>query len=403
MRSLAERYGTPLYIYDEETLRANARIVRSAFGNMGARVSFAAKACALIGVLRIFQQEHLDVDVVSTGEIEAATRAGFRPEQMHLHGNFKSDMDLQRAVEIGIRAVVLDNREEMERLSAICEHMQRPMQVMLRITLPLEANTHPHIQTSGLHSKFGIPHETEYERHVLHRLRNHAFLHLCGLHTHLGSQIQDAEIYGRAAQALCALASDLASSGMPIEEVNVGGGWGVPYLEEDGALIPESVASALAIVFDHYPSLRPAVEPGRALVARAALALYRVGSVKTSASGRVIAVDGGMGDNLRAALYGARYSAFAVEHMSEPQIGTANVVGRYCEAGDLLVRSVPLPHVVQGDLIAVTVAGAYQISMASAYNLIPPPAVIMVAQGKSRLLARRQTAQDLLARELSEA
>jgi len=403
LRSLAQQYGTPLYIYDEETLRANAGIVRSTFARMGARISFAAKACSLIGVLRIFQQERLDVDVVSTGEIEAATRAGFRPGQMHLHGNFKSDMDLQRAVELGIRAVVLDNHEEMERLSAICEHMHRPMQVMLRITLPMEANTHPHIQTSGLHSKFGIPHESEYERSMLHKLRNHGFLHLTGLHTHLGSQIQDAEIYGRAARALCRLASDLIGSGMPIEEVSVGGGWGVPYLEEEGALVPESVASVLATVFDHFPSLRPAVEPGRALVARAPVALYSVGSVKTSPSGRVVAVDGGMGDNLRAALYGARYSAFAVEHMSESHIGTADVVGRYCEAGDFLVRSVPLPHLVQGDLIAVTVAGAYQISMASAYNSIPPPAVIIVAEGKSRLLARRQTAQELLARELPEA
>lgn len=377
-------------------------MVRFAFESLGARVSFAAKACALIGVLRIFQQEHLNVDVVSTGEIEAATHAGFRPEQMHLHGNFKSDMDLQRAVEMGIRAVVLDNREEMERLSAICEHLQRPMQVMLRITLPMEANTHPHIQTSGPRSKFGILHGSEPARHVLRTLQNHAFLHLCGLHTHLGSQIQDAEIYSRAAHTLCALASDLAANGMPIEEISVGGGWGVPYREEDNALTPESVASVLAIVFDHYPSLRPAVEPGRALVARAAVALYSVGSVKTLASERVIAVDGGMGDNLRAALYGARYSAFAVEHMTEPQIGTANIVGRYCEAGDVLVRSVSLPHIVQGDLIAVTVAGAYQISMASAYNLIPPPAVIMVAHGKSSLLARRQTDEDLLARELSE-
>jgi len=399
LKDLAETYGTPLYIYDEQTLRASARTVLGAFSALGARVSFASKACDTVAILAVLRDEGLDLDVVSEGELVAALRASFQPSQIHLHGNCKTDAELEAAIRLGLHAIVVDNVEELERLAVRTGSLERPVDIMLRITLPLEADTHPHLQTSGRRSKFGFYLGSTEEQAAIELLARVPGLRLIGLHTHLGSQVVDVEIYREASQELLTLGHDLGRRGHPISEIAIGGGWAVPYRTDDASLSAETLAGAVGDVFAGS-GFRLAVEPGRFLVARAAVALYRVGSVKDTPAGRIVAVDGGMGDNIRPALYGASYEALLLEQPEAIPIGPADIVGRYCESGDFLARDVPLPSVKVGDLLALPVAGAYQLSMASAYNLVPPPAALLVANGRPRLIVRRTTIDDLLARNV---
>lgn len=399
--ALAERFGTPLYIYDEETMRAAARRVRDAFAPLHVRVSFAAKSCAIGGVLRLFREEGLDLDVVSAGEMEAGRRAGFSPAQLHLHGNCKSEDELERAAHGETGIVVIDALEEIPTLNARAARYQRTVNVMIRLTLPLEAETHPHLQTSGARSKFGLLAGSREEEEAAGALSRANRLRLTGLHVHLGSQIDDAHIYRGAAERLIAAGHRWRQRGFSdVCELSVGGGWAVAYRPEERSLEPETVAGALAAAFQGEQLFRPAVEPGRALVARSGVAVYRAGAVKGGADRRVIAVDGGMGDNPRPALYGARYHAFLPARPLAEPLGQAEVVGRYCESGDVLARSVPLPRVDPGDLVAVPVSGAYHLAMASAYNLVPPPPAVLVGHGTARQMVRRATLDDLFRREV---
>lgn len=392
---LAALYGTPLYIYDERTVRSQAARVTTAFGSR-ARVSFAAKACSILGVLRLLEAEGVGLDVVSEGEIEAGLRAGFSPDRMHLHGNVKTDAELHLAVDHGIHAIVLDNSEEIDRLETICGETGRSARIMVRLDLPIAIETHPSLDTSGAHSKFGFLWDSAELEHALHRLQRSPTLRLVGLHVHLGSQIADPEVYERAASMLLSLAKSLPARSAPTEELSIGGGWATPYRVGDPTLTPERVANALPKI----EGVRWAVEPGRALVARAAVAVYRVGSVKLRAGRPVVAVDGGMGDNPRPALYGAGYTAIAPARMDAPHSQPAHVVGRYCESGDVLVRNALLPEMGAGDLLAIPVSGAYHLAMASAYNMVPPPAAILVREGSHRLLMTRGTVTELLDRQL---
>jgi len=401
MDALAEHFGTPLYIYDEATLRNVARRVLRAFARVGARVSFASKACSTLGVLRILCEEGLGLDAVSGGELEAALRAGFSPARVHLHGNCKSEAELDAAARLGVHSIVVDNLEELEQLERICARRRVPVRVMLRITLAFEGETHPHLQTSGRRSKFGLFHTSQEEEEAVSRLARSPMLQLVGVHSHLGSQLQDAGLYRRAASQLHTVATSLRARSFPIEEFSVGGGWAVAYRPGDTSLSPESVAGNLQLVADRQAGIRPAVEPGRALVARAGVAVYRAGSTKQMGTYRVVAVDGGLGDNPRPALYGSRYSAFLPLRLNAP-IGLADIVGRYCESGDVLVRDALLPSISAGDLICIPMSGAYQLSMASSYNLVPQPAVVLVREGHARLLTRRASIDDLFAREMTD-
>jgi diaminopimelate decarboxylase len=404
--TLAHTFGTPLYIYDEKTLRGTAERVLQAFAPLGARVSFAAKSCATLEVLRVLLRAGLDLDVVSAGELQAGVQAGFNPASIHFHGNCKSADELEAAVRHGIHAIVVDNLEELDVLEQVCRKTESGAHVMLRVALRLEAETHAYLQTSGRGSKFGVLRGSADELRALHKIEQSTRLCLVGIHAHLGSQIAEPQVYRTAAEELTAFAATLRGDGPERFEVSIGGGWSVPYCPGDRELDPAEMAEAIAPSFRANPDCIPAVEPGRAIVARSAVALYRVGSVKRTGERRIIAVDGGMGDNPRPALYGARYTALVdgrVEsegsHGGQP-LQRADVVGRYCESGDVLVRDVHLPEVKRDDLICVPVAGAYQLSMASAYNLVPPPAVVMVADERARLITRRGTTAELLAREV---
>jgi diaminopimelate decarboxylase len=399
--SLAERYGTPLYVYDEQTIRSEARGVRNAFTGIDARVSFASKACDIVGVMRVLRDEGLDLDVVSAGELEAGLRAGFQPEQIHLHGNCKTDSELELAIRLGLHAIVIDNLDELDRVAALAGQSDRIVNIMLRVTLAVESTTHPHLQTSGYSSKFGIPHDSPEEAAFIRKVAGSPLLHLIGVHAHLGSQIADPAIYADAAGELVDLASRLFAGGFPINEISVGGGWAVAYTSEGNDLPPRTVAEILQPLL-RETGFRLAVEPGRALVARSGIALYRVGSIKRSPGGRIVSVDGGMGDNPRPALYDASYTALRVRSPADPSEGPATIAGRYCESGDVLVRGAPLPEVHAGDLICIPMSGAYHLSMASHYNLVPEPAVILTRGGQERLIVRRATIDDLLARNVND-
>lgn len=399
VEELAEQFGTPLYVYDESTLRADARTVCNAFQQLDARVSYAAKACALLGILRVFAEEGLGLDVVSGGELEAGLRAGFRPERIHLHGNCKTEEELQRALELRVHAVVADNLEELHALSSLAALAGISVSVILRLNLPLEAETHPFLRTSGGRSKFGFfAGSTEY-REALKLLAHSTYLQFTGLHVHLGSQIREAELYGRAAEELSRMADVLCGDGFSVLEISLGGGWALPYTSADPVLPATDVARVLQPLFSGRP-WRLAVEPGRALVARAGVAVYRVGSVKQVDGFRIVAVDGGMGDNPRPALYGARYSVLPATGPMRLSTGAADLVGRYCESGDVLASAVEIPDLRPGELVCLPVSGAYQLAMASTYNLVPVPAAVMTLLGNARLLARRSTLDDFFSREM---
>lgn len=397
VEELARQYGTPLYIYDQATLRAAAAHTYEIFEPFGARVSYAAKACSIVAVLQIIRDEGLDLDTVSGGEIGAGLRAGFTPSQLHLHGNFKSDEELERAVALGLRAIVVDNFDELVRLNAVCRRRGATVPIMFRLALPIEVETHPYLRTSGGRTKFGTAFDSPEMNDMLGAVKETSF-RLIGLHAHVGSQVTEVDIYSRAAAGLVRSARALTAQGFPIEEVSIGGGWAVPYRPGDPHLLPEAIAAAIKQHVSPDSGLRTAVEPGRAVVARAAVAVYRVGSVKRAGSHhRIIAVDGGMGDNPRPALYDARYTAFPLcRAAGKPEEGTADIAGRYCESGDILAKNLRLPAVAPGDLVCMPVAGAYQLAMASGYNLVPPPAAVMVNGGTSRLIRRRATVDQLL-------
>ncbi|HEX8917428.1 MAG TPA: diaminopimelate decarboxylase [Chloroflexota bacterium] len=400
---LAAQFGTPLYVYDEATLRNTVGDIRAAFEPIGARVSFAAKACSTIGVLRVLADERLGLDVVSLGEIKAGLRSGFAPESIHLHGNAKSRQEIECAVKLGFHAIVLDNIEEIETLVHMSGSLGKTVRVMLRVSLDLEAKTHPHLQTGGRRSKFGFYQRDPAFKEALCHIRDANHLEFVGLHTHLGSQISDASLYARVAEVMVSLGQRIQECGLCCRELNVGGGWAVPYRPGEARLAPKAVADALqptARVLVQTGGTKLAVEPGRAVTARAGLAIYRVCSVKKSVGRIMVAVDGGMGDNPRPALYDTQYTALRVREQAGDIALQTTVVGRFCESGDLLVRQVTMPPVMANDLICVPVSGAYQLSMASTYNLVPPPAAIMVSDGNARLLTRRATVEDLLQREM---
>jgi diaminopimelate decarboxylase len=267
------------------------------------------------------------------------------------------------------------------------------------VALSLEAETHPHLRTAGRRAKFGFTSASLELWTALDAVIRSRWLTLSGLHVHLGSQITDAGIYRRAAERLIEIAESVPEDNLELE-LSVGGGWAVAYRSGDPTLDAACVAEALAPAFAAHDGFHASVEPGRSLVARSAMAVYRVGSVKERDGVRIVAVDGGMGDNPRPALYGARYAAILPDRPLDAPDWPADIVGRYCESGDVLAHHIALPAVATGDLVCIPVSGAYQVSMASAYNLVPQPPVIVVCDGQARLLTRRATHDDLFAREV---
>lgn len=414
---LAAQYGTPLYLLDEATLRGMMRSYRNAFAAAypaTSRVHYASKALLNLALAQIVAQEGLGLDVVSGSELLVARRAGLPMEQVHLHGNAKTRAELERALEWGVGAVVVDNLDELDQLAVLSSGRDQPQGVLLRVAPDIAAHTHAHIATGGADSKFGLPRaalDTAAER-VLAA----PGLRLLGLHAHIGSQLFEVAPFSATLRVLLAMAARLRDRfGITVDEISPGGGLGVPYTADtsppDLAGYAATLANSTRALCDEHglPLPRLTVEPGRSIVGRAGVALYRVvarkqrgafSAMQDADSPLYLHIDGGMADNIRPALYGARYTALLANRAADPPSTQVHVAGRYCESGDVLLRDVPLAAAVPGDLLAVAVAGAYTLSMASNYNMALRPALLLLNNGSARLIQRRETEDDLLARDL---
>ncbi|MBA3377109.1 MAG: diaminopimelate decarboxylase [Actinobacteria bacterium] len=390
---LAKRFGTPLYVYCENTLRARAREVREAVPN--ALVVYGAKAFPNVALLRIFAEEGLGADVASLGELAFARAAGLDGEQIVVHGNAKSAEELLAAVEAGA-TIVLDSEDELELAPA-------PARVLIRVTLGVEADTHEAIRTGHHGSKFGLPPDA-----ALATLRRALDLGLevAGLHVHVGSQLADTLAHQETIALLAVFATRCRDElGWTPALVNAGGGFAVRHVFEEPAAelgaLAQAIAAAVARAWDGHrlPQPRLLLEPGRALVGQAGITLYRVRAVKRLHEVTWVAVDGGMSDNPRPQLYGARYTALSATRADELATETVSVAGLHCESGDVLIDDVALPEPRPGDLLAVPATGAYTLAMSSNYNATPRPAAVLIRAGDASAIRRRETVDDLLALE----
>ncbi|MFE0335633.1 diaminopimelate decarboxylase [Streptomyces sp. NPDC058955] len=407
LADIADAHGTPVYVLDEAEIRDRARTYRAAFPAPGAEVHYAAKAFLCRGLVRLVDEEGLGLDVCSAGELELAVTAGFPPERILLHGNAKSPADLDTALRLGVGRIVIDSPAEIARLAAAVGPRGH-QKVMLRVTPGIGAGGHAKVRTGTDDQKFGLSLRDGHAQHAVARVLDQPQLELTGLHCHLGSQITEAKPYLTALRRLVGLMARVRDAhGVVLPELDLGGGHGIAYRPGDPVLDPTALARRLRAALAEscaaagLPVPRLLVEPGRAVVGPAGVALYRVLAVKTTAGRTFAAVDGGMSDNPRPALYGVRYAPRLIGRRSTAPAVRTTVAGRHCEAGDLLAEDVALPADLRpGDLLAVPVAGAYHLSMASSYNLVGRPPVVAVRDGAARLLVRRETQEDLRARDV---
>lgn len=400
LTELAKGWGTPLYVIDAETIRSHAGILQNCLTTYAgeADITYAAKAYFSLGFARKVMQMGLGVDVVSRGELEIARKAGFLPDRVHLHGNNKSEEELSAALEWGIHCIVVDSLDELDLLEQIAARQNRSARIWLRVTPGVGIDTHPYLQTATHATKFGLPISGGQAGDAVRRALGSRWLHPTGLHMHLGSQISDRRPYAEAIDLLVALAEQ--EKYIPTE-ISPGGGWGVPYRVEDEKASEkmwiETLSDTVQKAFGqrNWPLPRLIIEPGRWLAARAGLAIYTVGAIKIAGDGACfVSVDGGMADNPRPALYRAAYTALLVDRPDDLPVKQVSVAGRYCESGDVLISDIMLPEVKRGDLLAVPVAGAYQLSLASNYNLAPRPAVLWLEPGRIEVLQKRERPEE---------
>lgn len=401
--ALAGRFGTPLFVYDEDELRRRCREYVAAVGP--GCVAYAAKAFLCSAMARVVAEEGLLLDVATGGELHVALTAGFPAPRVVVHGNNKSDDELEGALRAGVGRIVVDSFDELARLERIADDLDVAATVLVRVTPGVEAHTHTYIETGTDDSKFGFAVAGGVALDAIRRVAASGRLRFVGIHCHIGSQIQRLDPWGRAVSVLASFARGVRTEvGAGIAELNLGGGLGARYLADDPELVVREYVAALRGALDRWWTAdlgeppRLLVEPGRSIVAPCAITLYRVGTVKEIPDvGTYVAVDGGMSDNPRPVLYGAGYEAYLPSRIDEPRPLRARVVGKHCEQGDVLVADAQLPAgVAPGDLLAMPTTGAYGYSMASNYNKVPRPAVVFVQGGEARLVVRRETEDDLV-------
>ena len=392
---LAAAHGTPAYIYAEDDIRSRAQEFRAAFERRGVghEILFASKSFPATAAYRLIAAEGLSVDVASGGELHIALAAGFDPARIHMHGNNKSEEEILMAARAGVGHLILDSFDEIER----CERLlDGPQKVLIRVTPGIKPSTHDFITTGQLDSKFGFGIEDGLAARAIERVLASERLELVGLHTHIGSQIFELEPYRLAIGALGALAGDWC------RVVNVGGGLGVAYTEDDAPPTIDDYVDVkvrgVAEVFGE--DVRILIEPGRSLVANAGVTAYRVGTVKEIPGVRTyVAVDGGMSDNLRPMLYGSRYAALIADRAGAPADARVTIAGKHCESGDVLVRDAQMPEPAVGDVLVTPATGAYGHAMANNYNGVPRPPVLFCRDGEARVVVRRETYDDLTHRD----
>jgi len=393
---LAREFGTPAYLFAENDMRSRARAYTDAFARRtdDFEVLFASKSLPCTAAYRLFAEEGLSVDVASGGELHMALRGGFDPARIHMHGNNKSDEEILLAARAGVGHLILDSFDEIERCERLLEGTQ---DVLIRVTPGIKPSTHDYVQTGQLDSKFGFGLEDGLAARAIERVLASDVLNLTGLHAHIGSQIFELEPYALAIRAIGELAGDWCRM------VNVGGGLGIAYAAEDEPppidAYVEVKARGVREVFGE--GVRILVEPGRSLVGNAGITAYRVGTVKEIPGVRTyVAVDGGMSDNMRPMLYGSRYEALIADRAAAVPETQATIAGMHCESGDILVRDSTLADPAVGDVLVTAATGAYGYAMASNYNGVTRPPVVFCRDGDARLVVRRETYEDLTARDV---
>jgi diaminopimelate decarboxylase len=406
---LAEEFGTPLYVMDEATIRTKARKYLAAFRARYPKVevSFASKAFLCSGICKLVEQEGLRLDVASGGELFTALRAGFPVERISLHGNNKSDEELQMALDARVGHIVVDNFLEIDRLTELTRGLSEPQPILLRVAPGIDPHTHKRISTGQVDTKFGFDIASGGAMTAVSRVREIVGLDLKGIHCHVGSQLLDAECHESSVGIMADLLVQVKREfGVEFEELNIGGGLGIRYLEHHRPPTVDEFADIIVGVLTRkldeaglaYPILLQ--EPGRYLVGEAGTTLYTLGSIKHIPGVRdYVCVDGGLSDNPRPSLYDARYEVIVANRASEPHDRVYTVSGKHCET-DLLFPDAKLPAVQSGDLLAVQSTGAYNYVMASNYNRFRRPAVVLVNEGRAELLVRRETYEDLVAQDV---
>ncbi len=400
---LVEQYGTPLIVYDETLIRDNCRRYTKSLAKDGHRVAYAGKAFLCVALCQILAEEGMFLDVVSGGELYTALTAKFPVERIYFHGNNKSADEIAMGIKAGVAHFVVDNLYEYSLLKTLAREAPRPLSILLRVALGVDAATHRYIRTGQHDSKFGFAITGKDLDFVVAGALSDQALLLEGFHSHIGSQITSLGVFRQAVEIIFEIARHYRDKhGWQPTEINLGGGLGVKYLPDDEAssiedltgLILETAAKQMAA---GGLSPRLTIEPGRSIIAPAGTTLYTVGSIKNIPEVRTyVAVDGGMTDNPRTALYQAKYACMLANRATEPNEGVYSIAGKSCESGDMLIWDHPLPAVKSGDILAVFVTGAYNYSMASNYNRLPRPAVVLVKDGTASIMIERETYADLV-------
>lgn len=408
---LAKQYGTPLYVYDVSLIRENCRKFVDTFQQLGvkAQVTYASKAFSSIAILQVIKQEGLSLDVVSQGELYTAMKANFPVEKIHFHGNNKSEEELEMAIDYNIGCIIIDNFYEIELLEKLLVKKNKKMDVLIRVTPGIEAETHEYIMTGNEDSKFGFNLQNGQVEKAFQQLKDHSHIQLKGLHSHLGSQIFSTKSFVLAIDMLFELIGKwYQEHGFIPEVLNLGGGFGIRYTKDDHPLpnnryvyeMVDAVKKQVAKIGIPMPEIW--IEPGRSIVGNAGISLYTVGSTKDIPGIRkYVAVDGGMYENIRPALYEAKYEGVIANKVNEPLVEKVSIAGKCCESGDMLMWNISLPKVEQGDILAIFSTGAYGFSMASNYNRFQRPAVVFVENGVAKLVVKRESLDDIVKNDLS--
>ena len=410
--ALAAKYGTPLYLMDEDRIRHNCRVYMEAFRRNFSETSrplYASKAASFKQMYRIMQEEGMGIDVVSSGEIYTAQQAGFDLSNAYFHSNNKTDEDIAYGMDCGVGYFVVDNAEEIRVIEAKAAARGLRQKVLLRLTPGIDPHTYVAINTGTVDSKFGSAIETGQAEEITAFTLQQTHVELCGFHCHVGSQVFAEDVFERASVVMLEFIADMrAKYGYTAQQLDLGGGYGVRYVESDphldiAAKIDE-VAAAIHAACARLDIPEPAIimEPGRSIVADAGMTLYTVGTLKQIPGYKnYVSIDGGMTDNPRFALYGSRYTCLTANKMNEETGMTASLVGRCCESGDIIQENVPFPaSITRGDTVAVCTTGAYNYAMASNYNRLGRPPVVMLKGGESYIAVRRETLADLTALDI---
>lgn len=408
---LAAKYGTPLYVMDEGLIREHCRSFRQSmdkyYGGNGL-VCYASKAFCCREMCRIMRDEGMGLDVVSQGELYTALSVDFPAEKICFHGNNKTEQELEYAVEKGVGRIIADNIHELEMLSRIAKKLHKTVKIMYRIKPGIDAHTHNFIMTGQIDSKFGFALETGEAFDAVRQAINTEHIDLVGLHCHIGSQIFDIDPFVSAAEVMLNFIAKIRDElGFEVRELNLGGGFGIKYTEEDAPVeydkYMERVSEKVKAVCDEKGMKLPfiLIEPGRSIAAPAGVTLYTVGSRKVIPGIRTyVSVDGGMGDNPRYALYQSKYDIEAANKMNMEKTDVVTIAGRCCESGDLIGEEMPVQPLESGDILAVLATGAYNYSMSSNYNRLPKPPVVMVKDGTDRVVVKRETLEDVIRNDL---